>query len=200
MKRFFLFSFCFLLSISLFAQHADFQRLRLSNGLDVVLCEDHSQPIIYGAMCVHVGAKNDPADNTGMAHYLEHLMFKGTNQIGTIDWDAEKVYLDSIDVLYDKVHEITDEAQRNEILLKINQLSNKATEYAIPNEVDVILSKMGGEGVNAFTSNDVTCYHNSFPSNQLEKWLKVYAERFRYPVFRLFQSELEAVYEEYLST
>lgn len=197
MKRFFLFSFCFLLSISLFAQHADFQRLRLSNGLDVVLCEDHSQPIIYGAMCVHVGAKNDPADNTGMAHYLEHLMFKGTNQIGTIDWDAEKVYLDSIDVLYDKVHEITDEAQRNEILLKINQLSNKATEYAIPNEVDVILSKMGGEGVNAFTSNDVTCYHNSFPSNQLEKWLKVYAERFRYPVFRLFQSELEAVYEEY---
>lgn len=197
MKRFFLFSLCFLLSISLFAQHAEFQRLRLSNGLDVVLCEDHSQPKIYGAVCVHVGAKNDPADNTGMAHYLEHLMFKGTNQIGTIDWDAEKVYLDSIDVLYDQVHDITDEAQRNEILLKINQLSNKATEYAIPNEVDVILGKMGGEDVNAFTSNDVTCYHNAFPSNQLEKWLMVYAERFRHPVFRLFQSELEAVYEEY---
>ena len=197
MKRFFLFSLCFLLSISLFAQHAEFQRLRLSNGLDVVLCEDHSQPKIYGAVCVHVGAKNDPADNTGMAHYLEHLMFKGTNQIGTINWDAEKVYLDSIDVLYDQVHDITDEAQRNEILLKINQLSNKATEYAIPNEVDVILGKMGGEDVNAFTSNDVTCYHNAFPSNQLEKWLMVYAERFRHPVFRLFQSELEAVYEEY---
>lgn len=197
MKRFFLFCFCFLLSISLFAQKAKFETLTLSNGMNVVLCEDHSQPKIYGAVCVHVGAKNDPLDNTGMAHYLEHLMFKGTDQIGTLDWEQEKTYLDSIDLLYDQVHSISDEIQRNEILLKINQLSNKATEYAIPNEVDVILSKMGGEDVNAFTSNDVTVYHNAFPSNQLEKWLEVYVERFRHPVFRLFQSELEAVYEEY---
>ena len=81
-------------------------------------------------------------------------------------------------------------------MLHINQLSNKATQYAIPNEVDVILDKMGGKEVNAFTSNDVTVYYNQFPSNQLEKWLTVYAERFRNPVFRLFQSELETVYEE----
>ena len=161
------------------------------------MCEDHSQPKIYGAICVHAGSKNDPLDNTGMAHYLEHIMFKGTDQIGTTNWEAEKVYLDSISLLYDQIHEVKDAAVRNKTMMKINELSNKATEYAIPNEVDVILSKMGGEGINAFTSNDVTVYHNMFPSNQLEKWLWVYKERFRYPVFRLFQTELEAVYEEY---
>lgn len=197
MKKITLLSICFLLAVTLFAQNSPIKTLTLSNGLNVVLCEDHSQPKIYGAICVHAGAKNDPTDNTGMAHYLEHIMFKGTDKIGTIDWTSEKVYLDSITMLYDQLHGITDVAQRSEILLHINQLSNKATEYAIPNEVDVILGKMGGEGVNAFTSNDVTVYHNSFPSNQLEKWMTVYVERFRNPIFRLFQSELEAVYEEY---
>lgn len=197
MKRFFLLSFCFLLSISLFAQHTEFQKLILPNGMEVVLCEDHSQPQIYGAVCVHVGAKNDPEENTGMAHYLEHLMFKGTDKIGTTNWAAERDFLEEITNLYDEAHPLPEGETKNNILMRINELSNKATEYAIPNEVDVILSKMGGEGVNAFTSNDVTCYHNSFPSNQLEKWLMVYTERFRNPIFRLFQSELEAVYEEY---
>ena len=132
-----------------------------------------------------------------MAHYLEHLMFKGTDRIGTLDWDNEKPLLDEIDNLYDALHQETNESRRQEIMKKINDASARAAKYAIPNEVDVILSKMGGTGVNAFTSNDVTCYHNMFPSNQLEKWLTVYAERFRRPVFRLFQSELEAVYEEF---
>lgn len=177
--------------------HPDLKTLVLPNGMNVVLCEDHSEPRIWGAVCVHAGGKNDPADNTGMAHYLEHLMFKGTDQIGTLDWKQEKEYLDQISELYDKLHSTKEERERNSILMEINNLSNKSVEFAIPNEVDVILSKMGGQGVNAFTSNDVTVYLNSFPTNQLEKWLMVYAERFRYPVFRLFQSELEAVYEEY---
>lgn len=171
--------------------------MTLSNGMNVVLCEDHGQPRIYGAVCVHAGGKNDPADNTGMAHYLEHIMFKGTDRLGTLDWEQEKPILDEISQLYDNLHETSDKQQREDILDKISTLSNDATQYAIPNEVDVVLSKMGGQGVNAFTSNDVTVYHNSFPSNQLSKWLKVYTERFRYPVFRLFQTELEAVYEEY---
>ena len=197
MKKILLLSFCFILSICLLAQKPTFTTLTLSNGMNVVLCEDHAQPQIYGAVCVHVGAKNDPEDNTGMAHYLEHLMFKGTDQIGTTDWASEKTFLDEISELYDKAHDMADGADKDAILMQINDLSNKATEFAIPNEVDVILSKMGGEDVNAFTSNDVTVYHNSFPSNQLEKWLQVYTERFRNPIFRLFQSELEAVYEEY---
>lgn len=197
MKRFSLLFICISLSVCLLAQSSPITTLTLKNGMNVVMCEDHSQPKIYGAVCVHVGSKNDPTDNTGMAHYLEHLMFKGTDQIGTLDWEKEQVYLDSITMLYDELHGITDPEQRKSILLHINNLSNTATQYAIPNEVDVILDKMGGEGINAFTSTDVTCYHNCFPANQLEKWLTVYTERFRHPVFRLFQSELEAVYEEY---
>lgn len=197
MKKSLLISLFIGIIIGLFAQNNSIKTLTLSNGMNVVLCEDHEQPQIYGAVCVHVGAKNDPLDNTGMAHYFEHIMFKGTDKIGTLDWSSEKVYLDSISNLYDELHTLTDPDKRNAILLHINDLSNKATEYAIPNEVDVILGKMGGEGVNAFTSNDVTCYHNYFPSNQLEKWLLVYTERLRNPVFRLFQSELETVYEEY---
>ena len=182
---------------SVFSQKMPIRQVTLSNGMNVVLCEFHEQPQIYGAVCVHVGSKNDPSDNTGMAHYLEHIMFKGTDRIGTLDWSEEKVFLDSISLLYDELHDKTDAKERNDILLHINNLSNKATQFAIPNEVDVILDMMGGEGVNAFTGNDVTVYHNRFPSNQLEKWLLVYRERFRHPVFRLFQSELEAVYEEY---
>lgn len=197
MKKIFILILFNVLIFNLLAQKEKIDTYTLHNGMNVVLCEDHAQPQIYGAVCVHVGSKNDPADNTGMAHYLEHIMFKGTDQIGTLDWKSEKVYLDSIRSLYDQLHDMTDAAKRNDILLHINNLSNKATQYAIPNEVDVILDKMGGEGVNAFTSNDVTVYHNKFPSNQLEKWLTVYTERFRNPIFRLFQSELEAVYEEY---
>ena len=168
----------------------------LDNGLKVVLCEDHSAPTIHGTVYVHAGSKNDPLDATGMAHYFEHIMFKGTDKIGTIDWEKEKVYLDSIDIMYDKLHETDVPEERVAIQQKINELSIASTDYAIPNEVDLILTKMGGEGLNAGTSYDMTVYFNSFPSNQVEKWMDVYVERFRNPVFRLFQSELETVYEE----
>ncbi len=168
----------------------------LDNGLKVVLCEDHSAPTIHGMVYVHAGSKNDPLDATGMAHYFEHIMFKGTDKIGTIDWEKEKVYLDSIDIMYDKLHETDVPEERVAIQQKINELSIASTDYAIPNEVDLILTKMGGEGLNAGTSYDYTVYFNSFPSNQVAKWMDVYVERFRNPVFRLFQSELETVYEE----
>ena len=168
----------------------------LDNGLKVVMCEDHSQPEIYGAVYVHAGSKNDPSDATGMAHYFEHIMFKGTDRIGTINWEKEKVYLDSISLMYDRLHETDDPTVRNAIQHKINELSLASTDYAIPNEVDVILTQMGGKGLNAGTAYDQTMYYNTFPSNQLNKWMDVYVERFRNPIFRLFQSELETVYEE----
>ena len=181
-----------------FAQQSDLKTktIHLDNGLKVVMCEDHSQPEIYGAVYVHAGSKNDPVEATGMAHYFEHIMFKGTDKIGTTNWEAEKVFLDSIDLMYDRLHETTDVAERQVIQQKINALSQKSAEYAIPNEVDVILTQMGGKGLNAGTSYDQTMYYNTFPSNQLSKWMDVYVERFRNPVFRLFQSELETVYEE----
>ena len=191
-----LLSLVILLSVNVMNAQLKVKTTKLDNGLKVVMCEDHSTPKVYGAVYVHAGSKNDPADATGMAHYFEHIMFKGTDKIGTINWDAEKVYLDSIDVMYDKLHETTDADARAAIQQKINELSIASTDYAIPNEVDVILTKMGGTGLNAGTAYDQTMYFNYFPANQLEKWMDVYVERFRYPVFRLFQSELETVYEE----
>lgn len=184
------------LSINLLHAQLNVKTTYLDNGLKVVMCEEHSTPQVYGAVYVHAGSKNDPVDATGMAHYFEHIMFKGTDRIGTINWEAEKVYLDSIDMMYDRLHETTDINERTAIQQKINELSIASTEYAIPNETDVILTKMGGKGLNAGTSYDQTMYFNIFPSNQIEKWMDVYVERFRNPVFRLFQSELETVYEE----
>lgn len=169
----------------------------LNNGMKVMLCEDRSKSEIYGGICVHAGSKNDPAEATGMAHYLEHMMFKGTDKIGTLNWTSEKRLIDEISALYDQLSETKDEKVKKNILKELNKLSAEAAQYAIPNEVDVILSEIGSTNVNAFTSNDFTVYHNIFPSGELEKWAAIYAERFRNPVFRLFQSELEAVYEEY---
>ena len=170
---------------------------RLDNGMKVMLCEDHSKSEIYGGVCVHAGSKNDPAEATGMAHYLEHMMFKGTDKIGTLDWKAEQPLIGEIAALYDQLSETKDEKEKKKILKELNKLSAEAAQYAIPNEVDAILGQIGSTNVNAFTNNDFTVYHNIFPSGELEKWSVIYAERFRNPVFRLFQSELEAVYEEY---
>ena len=195
MKKLFL-ALVIILSVNVMSAQVKVKTTKLDNGLKVVLVEDHSSPKAFGAVYVHAGSKNDPLEATGMAHYFEHIMFKGTDKIGTINWDAEKVFLDSIDVMYDKLHETTDPNARAAIQKKINELSLASTDYAIPNEVDVILTKMGGTGLNAGTAYDQTIYFNAFPSNQLAKWMDVYAERFRYPVFRLFQSELETVYEE----
>lgn len=172
------------------------QTFRLDNGLKVILCEEHSQPKIHGCVVVHAGSKNENPAATGVAHYFEHIMFKGTDRIGTTDWAKEKPYLDSISQAYDRLQAAKDDKERHSIQLEINRLSIAASQYAIPNEVDAILQHMGCTGLNAGTSYDYTVYYNTLPSNQLTNWMDVYVERFRNPVFRLFQSELEAIYEE----
>jgi len=169
---------------------------KLDNGLTVYLNEDHNQPNVFGAVVVKGGAKCDPPGHPGVAHYFEHIMFKGTDKLGTINYLAEKTYLDSIKVLYDKLGATKDKLFRQTLQQKINELSVKAAEYAIPNEVDKIVDKMGGAGLNAFTSKECIVYHNSFPSGQIDKWMELYSHRFVHPVYRLFQSELETVYEE----
>lgn len=169
----------------------------LDNGLTVYLNEDHSLPSVFGAVAVKGGSKRDPADATGIAHYFEHIMFKGTEQIGTVDYASEKVYLDSIAVLYDDLAETADEEEKAKLQLEINRLSLKASEYAIPNEFDKILGEMGCTQLNAGTGNEEIVYYNILPANQVEKWLELYSHRFIRPVYRLFQSELETVYEEY---
>ena len=170
--------------------------VRLDNGLTVLLSENHERAEVFGAVVVDVGSKNDPPGDTGMAHYLEHMLFKGTTELGTSDWKAERALLVQIEALYEELRAADGVAERSEITRKIDLLSQRAARFAIPNELDRMLAEMGGRDVNAFTSTDVTVYHNTFPASQIETWLEVYAHRFQDPVFRLFAPELEAVYEE----
>lgn len=168
--------------------------LTLGNGLTVWINEDHTQPNVFGAVVVKAGSKDCP--NTGIAHYFEHILFKGTDNIGTIDYAAEKPWLDSISICYDRLALTTDPVRRNEIQNEINRLSHKAGEYAIPNEFNNLISRYGGTELNAFTSYDETVFHNTFTPQYIAQWAELNSERLLNPVFRLFQSELETVYEE----
>ena len=166
----------------------------LDNGLTVWLNEDHNQPNIFGAIVVKAGSRDCP--NTGVAHYFEHIMFKGTENIGTVDYTAEKVFLDQIADKYDQLTATKNEIQRNEIQREINDLSVLAADYVIPNEFDKLISKYGGTNLNAGTSYDYTAYHNTFSPQYIEQWAEINSERLLSPVFRMFQTELETVYEE----
>ena len=168
----------------------------LSNGLTVILNEDHTKPQVFGVVVTKAGAKNDPADATGLAHYQEHMLFKGTQTLGTTNWDAERPHIEKIFNLYEELSKTTVDSLRKKIQKQINEESVKANEYAIPNELDKIIKLMGGTYLNANTDYDRTVYFNAFPAGQIEKWLELYSERFINPVFRSFQAELEVVYEE----
>ena len=168
----------------------------MPNGLTIILNEDHTKSEIFGLVVTKAGGKDDPADATGMAHYMEHMLFKGTEQLGTTNWEEEKPYIENIFALYDRLGETKDDEVRAAIQKQINEESVKANEFAIPNELSGIIKGIGGTGMNANTSPDRTVFFNTFPSNQLEKWLEIYNHRFENAVFRSFQAELEVVYEE----
>ena len=169
----------------------------LDNGLKVYMTVNKETPRIQTYIAVRSGGKNDPADNTGLAHYLEHIMFKGSEQVGTTDYAAEKPMLDRIQELYDVYRTKTDPGERAAIYYQIDSISYEASKLAIPNEYDKMMALIGAQGSNAFTSNDVTCYQEDIPANQIENWAKVQSDRFKHMVIRGFHTELEAVYEEY---
>ena len=193
MKRYVFAILVFLTSLCVNAQ-LQVKELKLSNGMTVWLNEDHSQPKVFGAVVVKAGAKDCP--NTGIAHYFEHIMFKGTDRLGTIDYQKEKPWLDSISAQYDLLSQTKNDAERTKIQRHINELSLKAADYAIPNEYNRLISKYGGSGLNAATSYDLTFYYNSFLPQFMEHWCWLNSERLMKPVFRGFQAELENVYEE----
>jgi predicted Zn-dependent peptidase len=168
----------------------------LDNGLKVYLSVYKDAPRFQSMIGVKAGSKNDPADHTGLAHYLEHMLFKGTDKYGTQDFAKEAPLLDSIFNLYEVYGQTKDSAARASIYHKIDSVSGVAANYAIPNEFDKMMAALGVNGVNAYTSNEQTVYVNNVPSNQLENFFNVEAERFRNPQMRLFHTELEAVYEE----
>lgn len=168
----------------------------LDNGLKVYLTVYKDEPRIQTYIPVKAGSKNDPSETTGLAHYFEHMMFKGTPNFGTTDWEAEKVMIAQIDSLFEIYRVLTDEAERAQVYKIIDSISFEASKLAIPNEYDKLMQAIGATGTNAGTSNDYTIYIENIPSNQLENWAKIQADRFLNPVLRLFHSELETIYEE----
>ena len=169
----------------------------LDNGLKVYLSVNKEKPRIQTFIAVRTGSKNDPAETTGLAHYLEHLVFKGTKQFGTNNPTAEAPLLDEIEKRYEVYRKLTDPAARKQAYHEIDSVSQVAAQYFIPNEYDKLMAAIGAQGTNAFTSDDVTCYTEDIPSNEIENWAKIQADRFQHMVIRGFHTELEAVYEEY---
>ncbi|MCH1600651.1 MAG: insulinase family protein [Pseudomonadales bacterium] len=172
------------------------QIYELDNGLQIFLTENHEEPRFYAEIAVRAGSKHDPADGTGLAHYLEHLLFKGNQKLGTLDYEAEKPHLDRIVELYEEHFQETDPARRAEIYAEINSEAQLAAQYAVPNEIDKLYNSMGGGGLNAHTWYEETVYKIGLPSNRLQQWAAIESDRFVDPVFRLFHTELETVYEE----
>jgi zinc protease len=208
---------CLVLSTSLFAQFKSVQKkdnngysyeivendpsktriYTLSNGLKVFLAQNKDEPRIQTYVPVRAGSNDDPAEYTGLAHYLEHMLFKGTSKIGTQNWEVEKGYLKQISDLYEKHKAESNPDKKKSIYKQIDSISNIAAKYAVPNEYDKMISSLGASGTNAHTWFDETVYKNNIPNNELEKWLMVETERFSELTLRLFHTELEAVYEEF---
>ena len=168
----------------------------LDNGLKVYMSVNRDEPRITAHIAVRVGSKNDPRETTGLAHYFEHLMFKGTESFGTQNYSLEKPLLDEIEQLFEVYRNTTDEKERAAIYHRIDSVSYEASKYAIPNEYDKLMAAIGASGTNAYTSYDVTCYTENIPSNELENWAIIQADRFANNVIRGFHTELETVYEE----
>ena len=169
----------------------------LDNGLKVYLSINRDEPRIKTFIPVKAGSTYDPAETTGLAHYLEHMMFKGTDDFGTVDWAKEEVLIQEISDLYELHKATNDESEKARIYAKIDSVSALAAEYSVANEYDKLVASIGAKGTNAYTTYERTVYMNDIPSNELEKWLEIEKERFGKLVLRLFHTELETVYEEF---
>lgn len=169
----------------------------LPNGLRIYMATNDRAPRLQTDIAVRVGGKNDPAETTGLAHYFEHLMFKGTKQFGTQDYERERPMLDTIEALFERYRMLTDSTERARMYHRIDSVSYAASLIAIPNEYDKLMGSIGANGTNAYTSDDATCYVEDIPSNQIANWARVQADRFKNPVLRGFHTELETIYEEY---
>jgi len=169
----------------------------LDNGLKIYISVNKAEPRVQTNIAVRTGSKQDPSDATGLAHYLEHMLFKGTSELGALNWEEETKLLQQISDKYEELRATKDETKRKEILADIDRISGEAAKFVATNEYDKLISSMGAQGTNAYTSNERTVYINDIPSNELERWLALESERFSELVLRLFHTELEAVYEEF---
>lgn len=169
----------------------------LPNGFTVYLSPNPAEPRIYTEIAVRAGSKHDPDRSTGLAHYLEHMLFKGTDQIGSSNWEAEEPLLQEIAKTYEDHRNTSDAEERRRLYAKIDQLSQQAAKYALPGEYDRLIAQMGASHTNAYTWVDQTVFLNDIPSGELGRWMTLESERFSRLVLRLFHTELETVFEEF---
>lgn len=193
--KFTIFLCAFIISMPSYSQ--GLSAFKLKNGLSVYIWEDSTKSDVYGLVGVRAGSINDPEQYTGLAHYLEHLLFKGTDKIGALNWVEEEPLYKKIVQKYDEMAETNDPVKKDAINKEINDLTVQAGKISVSSEFSNLIESIGGKELNAGTSYDLTMYYNSFPAFQLNKWLEVSSQRFIHPVFRTFQTELETVYEEY---
>ncbi|BAZ81532.1 pitrilysin family protein [Sphaerospermopsis kisseleviana CS-549] len=171
----------------------------LDNGLKFIVLERHQAPVVSFVTYADVGGIDEPDGQTGVAHFLEHLAFKGTKRIGTTDYQAEKPLLNQLEQLDQQIR--TAKAQnKTEDLAKLQtefkSLENQAQKLVKQNEIGKIVEQAGGVGLNATTSSEATRYFYSFPANKLELWMSLESERFLEPVFREFYKERDVILEE----
>ncbi|MCB0636392.1 MAG: insulinase family protein, partial [Lewinella sp.] len=169
----------------------------LDNGLRVFLSVNTNEPRIFTNLVFRAGSKYDPADTTGLAHYMEHMLFKGTSRIGAMDWERESALLERIADRFEDYRATQDPDERTTIYADIDRLSYEAAQLVAPNEYDRLVTAIGAKQTNAYTWVEQTVYVNDIPSNELERWLRLERERFGHLALRLFHTELETVYEEF---
>ncbi len=175
---------------------------KLANGLTVIIMERPEAPVFSFYTHVDAGSVQEVPGSTGLAHMFEHMAFKGTHEIGTTDWPAEKVALEKVEVAYAAyLHENLKEVGRDD--KKVAELEKAwqdaiavAEVFVIPNQFPEIVESQGGVGLNASTDRDETTYFYSFPQNRLELWAYLESQRFLEPVMREFYKERDVVYEE----
>lgn len=171
----------------------------LNNGMKFIVLENHEAPTVSFVTYANVGGVDEPDGKTGVAHFLEHLAFKGTKQIGTNNYRAEKRLLNSLDQLFAQMKsakQAGDTAKLAQLTQQFNATQAKASQYVKQNEYGKIVDTAGGVGLNAVTSADYTSYFYSFPANKLELWMSLESERFLNPVFREFYKEKQVILEE----
>ncbi len=171
----------------------------LDNGIKFIVLERHEAPVISFLTYADVGGANEPDGKTGVAHFLEHLAFKGTSRIGTRNYAAEEPLLDRLDELHTQIQQAKaagNETQVAVLQAEFQKVEAEAAEYVIQNQLGQIVEREGGVGLNATTSSDATRYFYSFPANKLELWMSLESERFLDPVFREFYKEQQVILEE----
>jgi len=200
MKLHSIFKFSFLLVILVFVHSLSYGfnlkekvlKTKLKNGITVLMLERHLSPTVSLYISHRIGAVDEEQGKSGAAHFLEHMMFKGTTTIGTKDYKAEKITLAAIE----KTGSVLDQETRKgakadpKIIAhyseRLKELQEQHKKYFIPNEIDRLYTENGGLDMNASTGQDITTYHVSLPANKIELWARIESDRLLNPVFREF--------------